>query len=261
MAIFQGFPNRQILQSVNRRSFHQTARNLFGYTTKVTADISSHFRPSHPELLQKEKDESPFMIIRPDSNDFDEILDLMWKSYYRDEPMVKYLGLGRKRSNVFDEITLDALGQGLSLAAKCKQDGSIAGVAINEGSCPWDPDITDKFACTLSNAKMRQLFQFYAYVQRAPDLWKQTCSNKIFEVTNWCLVFARTTLLARLNCKSDPLGVKLYFPLVFSQISYLFVRADDRKRDIGTELVKSSIEAAADCTYQCVRLDASAASW
>lgn len=107
----------------------------------------------------------------------------MWQSYFKEEPIIKSLGLGTTPNNIFDEHIIKALSQGLSLVARCRYDGCIVGAAINEGTCPWDPDAWDKFACTLCNINMRRLYQFYAYVQRLPDLWNLACTSKIFEVS------------------------------------------------------------------------------
>lgn len=107
----------------------------------------------------------------------------MWSSYFIDEPVYKALGIGTSPNHVMDEHVLKALSHGLSLIARCKYDGCIAGAAINEGTCPWDPDARDKFACSLCNMKLRQLHQFYAYLMRAPNLWQLACTSKIFEVS------------------------------------------------------------------------------
>ncbi|KAK9751376.1 Acetyltransferase (GNAT) family [Popillia japonica] len=164
----------------------------------------------------------PYVILRPDRESYDEILDIMWNCYFKDEPIVKSLGLGNKPNNIMDQHIMKSLSQGLSLIARCKYDGCIVGAVVNEGTCPWDPDIWDRFACTLCNVKLRQLYQFYAYLQRLPNLWNLACTQKIFEIAHLC------------------------------------VKHEERGKGLATALVRQAIETGADCGYSCIRVDATA---
>ncbi|XP_022919790.1 uncharacterized protein [Onthophagus taurus] len=195
-----------------------TVKHLLGLGTKTVQTVAT--RSAHKK---GETQSNSYIIIRPDKHNYSEIVDVMYDSYFRDEPIVRCLGVGKMPNSVLEEEIVRELSQGLSLIAKCKYDGCIVGGAINCGACPWDPDVMDKFACTLSNQKMRQLFQFWAYIQRAPNLWNLTCTRKIFE------------------------------------ISHLFVLPDERNKGLASQLIKKSIETGADCGFTCIRVDASTA--
>lgn len=108
----------------------------------------------------------------------------MWRAYYPDDPITKGLGLvGKYRNTVLDEAVQKTLCEGVTLVAKCKYDGCIVGAAINGSTTPWDADLMDKLACTVSCPKTRTLFHMYAHVHRAAEVYKKFCTNKVFEVS------------------------------------------------------------------------------
>lgn len=163
---------------------------------------------------------SSYIIMRAAPTDFDDMLDVMWQCYFPDEPCVRSLGLGRERNAVFDEQMLDVMKKGLSIVARCKYNGVIVGGAINNSTNPWDPDLTERHACTLADPDMRELYLFWAYVQRAPNIWKKYCTNKIFEVQD------------------------------------VFVSHDERGRGLGRILTDFSLQHGADSGFRLLRVDA-----
>ncbi|EEZ98630.1 uncharacterized protein LOC662664 [Tribolium castaneum] len=166
---------------------------------------------------QKKKTKN-YLIVRPTVDDYDQILCLMRRAYYPEEPTCSSLAF--KPTVVFDDITIQSLSEGYSLIAKCKYNGDILGACINETCHCWDPDIKDSLACKVSDVKSRQLLHFYAHIQRAPDLWRKYGVQKIFE------------------------------------ICYLFVRKDQRGKGIAYDLTEKSRVLAADCGFSLVRIDA-----
>lgn len=118
--------------------------------------------------------------MRPTVDDYDEILCLMRRAYYPDEPTTYSLAF--KPTPFFEDLTVQALSEGYSLIAKCKYNGDILGASINETTHSWDPDIKDSLACKVGDVKSRQLLHFYAHMQRVPDFWRKYGVQKIFEV-------------------------------------------------------------------------------
>lgn len=163
----------------------------------------------------------PYMIVRATPDDTCQILDLMWSAYHPDEPTTKSLGLGKHRNCVFDEQARKILAKGYSVVAKCKYNGSVVGAALCESCSPWDPAMTEKLACTLKDPKMARLYMFWAYLQRAPNLWEKYCQMNIYEIVN------------------------------------VFVRHEDRQRGLAKRLMATAKENGADAGYKVIRVDAS----
>ncbi|KAK5649310.1 hypothetical protein RI129_000339 [Pyrocoelia pectoralis] len=169
---------------------------------------------------QKKTVENPFLILRAQRQEYGCIMEMMWRFYYPDEPTVASLGLGHKYNPIFDEEALRCLTEGYSFVAKCKYTGDIVGACINNTACPWDPDQLDQMAKTMKDVNLRQLYHFYSYVQRAPLLWQQFGTTKIFEM------------------------------------NMVFVRREDRKRGVCKLLLDASRKFGADCGYNVIRCDA-----
>lgn len=106
----------------------------------------------------------------------------MKEYFFPEEPTVMAVGLGRRKNPMFEHHVQLALEEGISIIAKCKCTGEIVGGCVNKTTCPWDADMLDRLACTLSCEATKSLYQFYAYLQRAPCLWEKYCTNKVFEV-------------------------------------------------------------------------------
>ncbi|XP_017769447.1 PREDICTED: dopamine N-acetyltransferase-like [Nicrophorus vespilloides] len=164
--------------------------------------------------------DDPFIVTRAATSEACDILDLMWDAYYPDEPTTSFLGLGRNRNSVFDDQALKVLAQGYSIVARCKYNGSLVGASLNSITVPWDPKMTEKFACTLSDDKMTKLFMFFAYLQKVPRLWERYCDLQVFEMAN------------------------------------VFVRRSDRRKGVAGRLVRASRDLAADTGFRIVRVDA-----
>lgn len=175
---------------------------------------------SYCDEAQKPTEPWPFVIVHPEKDDYGDILQLMWIAYFKDEPVAKALGIGRSPNTILEDHILKSLSQGFSLIAKCKEDDKIAGVCINEVTSPWDPDAWEKIARSLWNPRLRNLYQFYVHLQRAPGLWEMANVQKIFE------------------------------------IAYLCVNPEERGKGLGTALVQRAIDTGADCGYSCIRIDA-----
>ncbi|KAF5292042.1 hypothetical protein FQA39_LY14103 [Lamprigera yunnana] len=123
-----------------------------------------------------------FLIVRAKPQDYCCVADMLWKYFYPDEPTILSLGLGTNYNPLFDEETLRDLAEGLSVLAKCKYSGNIIGGCINISSCPWDPDQYDKIAVSVSCPRLKKLYAFYAFLQRAPCLWERYCTNRVYEM-------------------------------------------------------------------------------
>lgn len=111
----------------------------------------------------------------------------MWDSYYPHEPTVASLGLGQKRNALLDEVALHCLAEGVSVLAKCKYTGKIVGACLNGSSVPWDSEELDKIACGSACVQTRHLLHFWAFLQKAPQLWSKFDVQKIMEVS-WIFV-------------------------------------------------------------------------
>ena len=123
---------------------------------------------------------SNYIILKATKDDFHEILKLKHDMYYTDEPT--FYSLGVTHNPFLDESSLNTMAEGYSLLARCKYDGNLVGASINGSAHPWDPDMREKFACSIKCPKVRQIMLFYAHVQRLPDIWNRYHVNKVFEV-------------------------------------------------------------------------------
>lgn len=185
--------------SVTNQPFSNVIRNIsFFKSKKVSWIIHLKFiqRVSQKSgetevlcILQKKK--SPYVILRPTKDEYCDILDLMWKSFHNEEPVSKTLEIGSTANPAIDEKTLEIISQGLSYVAKCKYTGCIVGASLNESTCFWDADQTDKFACSLSCKKTRDMYQFWAYLQRHPKIFEKYCVDNVFEV--FLFIYQSTT--------------------------------------------------------------------
>lgn len=120
----------------------------------------------------------------------------MWKAYYPDEPTASALGIGMKHNAVLDQHALQMLYEGVSVVAKCKYDGNIVGACINESTNPWDPDMSERFACNVACEKTRQLLLFWAHLEREPKIWQRFCTQKVFEVRYYECIFTKYSVLS-----------------------------------------------------------------
>ncbi|KAJ8951990.1 hypothetical protein NQ318_010736 [Aromia moschata] len=107
---------------------------------------------------------SHYIFVRATKNDYREILSLMHDTYFKEEPTCHALGV--TRNALLDEGALNAMAEGVSVVARCKYDGALVGAAVNESTHPWDPDMKEKFACSVCCPKVKRLLLFYAHVQR-----------------------------------------------------------------------------------------------
>lgn len=106
----------------------------------------------------------------------------MWDSYHPHEPITKSKNLGYTHNPIFDDSALKNLSEGYSYVAKCKYTGCIVGASINCVACEWDGDDVDKLACTFKCKDTQQLYHFWAYLHRAPNIYETYCVDKVFEV-------------------------------------------------------------------------------
>ncbi|KAB0800450.1 hypothetical protein PPYR_06190 [Photinus pyralis] len=195
----------------------------FIQATKLLSAISHHTKTCNRTILgssRKKTGEKTFLIVKAHRNEYPCIIEMLWKYYYPDEPTVSSLGLGQNYNPIFDQEALRYLTEGYSFVAKCRHTGDIVGACINTSACPWDPDQLDKVARTMKDAKLRQLYHFYAHIQRTPLLWQQYHTNKIFEM------------------------------------NMVFVRSGDRKKGVCEKLLDASRQFGADCGYRVIRCDA-----
>lgn len=199
------------------RNFNEIGRSLLRNCNKPSTIIQKRYKR---DALLAQVHASPYMIMRAGPSDFNDMLDVMWQCYFPDEPCMRSLGLGRERISIFDELSLAIMQQGLSVVARCKYNGVIVGGAINNSTCPWDPDLTERHACTIADPDIRELYLFWAYLQRAPNLWKKYCTNKIFEIQD------------------------------------VFVTHDERGRGLAGLLTGYSIHLGADSNFRLIRVDA-----
>lgn len=144
---------------------------------KFTKNVST---PSEHTKTQKGNDLSQFIIVKASKQDYRPALKVMHQSYYSDEPTCSCLGI--QPNPVLDERTIKDMTEGMTLLAKQKQDGKIVGACINCSLYPWDPEQTEKLACSCRCNKLKSLLLFYAHITKRPDLWKAFDVRKIFEI-------------------------------------------------------------------------------
>ncbi|KAG5880742.1 hypothetical protein JTB14_025506 [Gonioctena quinquepunctata] len=178
-------------------------------------------------LFRKKKERkdhklSPFIILRATKQDYCPILDLMYKSFYKEDPTYHQLGI--TQNAVMDETAMKNMAEGITLVARCKNDGCIVGACINETTNKWDPDLKEKLAASVQCPNVRQLLLFQAHIQRFPNLWECYGTKKVFEITN------------------------------------MFVKIGYKSTDIAERLLNESRELAADCGYKIVRFNATSYS-
>ncbi|CAH0554093.1 unnamed protein product [Brassicogethes aeneus] len=167
--------------------------------------------------------ESDYIFLRANKSDTDAILDLMKISYYTEEPT--YTALQIEDPKISLEGASRSLAEGLSYVARCRVNmmGVLWGASINCTSNPWDPDLKEKLACSVQDPKLRQLFLFYAHIQRAPNLFKCFNVQKVYEI----------------EC--------------------VFVSPEHRYRGIAAKLIELSRNLGRDCGYKIIRCDATSA--
>lgn len=190
------------------------------YVNTVNLKIWRANEQEYNKSTSKEKPQegSPYMIVRASRDEYDEILDIMHESFYKEEPTTTSLQI--TPNPILDEHVLRAMTEGFTLVAKCKYDGNIVGACINSSSHPWDPEMEEKLACSVGDDKVKQLMMFYAYVTRAPDMFRCLGVTKIFD------------------------------------ISYLFVKKAHQKKGLAQRLVECSRSLGADAGFPVIRLDA-----
>ncbi|XP_044756773.1 uncharacterized protein LOC123315227 isoform X1 [Coccinella septempunctata] len=130
----------------------------------------------------KKKNQHTIVIVPPTHNDYNDVLKFMKKEYIPNEPTCKSLGI-TSCSILMDRILLN-LSQGYSLIAKCKNTGNIMGVAINEKTSPWDADLVDKIAHSVQCPNLRKVLRFYAFLERAPNIFDKYKVHEVFEIAN-----------------------------------------------------------------------------
>ncbi|XP_066157877.1 arylalkylamine N-acetyltransferase 1-like [Euwallacea fornicatus] len=163
---------------------------------------------------QNIKDASPYLIMRANKDDFDEVLKVMHEGYFDGEPIVNALGISPNL--IMDERVRYAMAEGYTLVAKCKYNGRIVGACINKSTRTWDPDLEEELACKIESESMRKLLMFYAHIMRVPDLWRYLEVQKIYEMAYVFVKrpYRKRGLAYRLLDKSKALGVDASFPVV-----------------------------------------------
>lgn len=167
---------------------------------------------------KKISEPSNYIISLAPERDHFTILKLMQEAYYPDEPTCASIGV--QSNPVMQERARKFLREGLSLVARCKYDNCIVGACINCSIQPWDPNLTEKLACSVRDENVRTLLLFYAHVTRFGDLWRCYDTKKIFEM------------------------------------AYVFVKPEHRRMGISSRLLDESMKLGADCGYPVVRYDA-----
>ncbi|XP_066260607.1 arylalkylamine N-acetyltransferase 1-like [Euwallacea similis] len=160
------------------------------------------------------KEVSPYLIMRANKDDFDEVLKVMHEGYFDGEPTIN--GLDISPNLVMDERVRHAMSEGYTLVAKCKHNGCIVGACINESTNPWDPDLEEKLARKIQSENMRKLLMFYAHTMRVPDLWKYLGVQKVYEMAYVFVKrpYRKKGLAYRLLDHSKALGMDAGFPVV-----------------------------------------------
>ncbi|CAG9766751.1 unnamed protein product [Ceutorhynchus assimilis] len=192
---------------------------------KILGNFQHHEKHSHARRLlsifsrkSKIEETSPYIIVRANTKDYDQILKVMHESYYANEPTVASLKI--PPNPFMDERALRAMAKGYTLVARCKHNGCIVGACINEAAHPWDPEIDEKLSCGIENENIKKLIMFYAYLMKAPDLWR-------------CL------------------GVGTVY-----EMAYLFVKRQHRKKGLAFRLMQESKTLGADSGFPVLRCDA-----
>ncbi|XP_057663807.1 uncharacterized protein LOC130898483 [Diorhabda carinulata] len=162
---------------------------------------------------------SQYIILRANKDDFPAILKVMHETFYNQEPTCFSIGL--KHNSIMDETALQKMSEGITVVARCKNNGCVVGAAINESTNPWDPDLKEKLACSVQCPKMKHYLLFQAHVQRSPKLWDCFHVQKIFEISN------------------------------------IFAKGEMKDPQLMTKLIQESRSLAADCGYKVVRVNAS----
>lgn len=127
--------------------------------------------------------DDPYILLRARPNDYKETMDVMYGSYFTQEPTFQSISYGGKKNALLDEVVLRALEEGVSVIAKCKYTGKIVAASINESTVPWNPEILDRIACSSTCIQLRHIFHFWAYLQQAPKLWEKFDVQKVLEVS------------------------------------------------------------------------------
>lgn len=190
-----------------------------------TAPPRNHDYPKCPTTLRtspkKCKKRTPYMFCSPKVEEFPEILTIMERNYYREEPTLKFLGMKLKLNSTLANRIMERLNEGNSLLAKCKYTGRIFGVALNETVKPWDSQTLAKLAKRQECPKTKKLLMFYSYLEGAPKLFdKNPCLFEIFSTTN------------------------------------VFIERGERSYGLGMLLAKKSINLAIQRKYKLLRCDA-----
>ncbi|KAL3265354.1 hypothetical protein HHI36_009562 [Cryptolaemus montrouzieri] len=162
----------KIKSLINHRNFHISRYNFIH---------KSHVNLQHNLIKCRKK--TPYVICKPKLEEYPKILEVMERSYFREEPSLKFLGI--TMNSAMEKRIVDRLNEGNSLVAKCKYTGKLLGVAMNQTVKPWNHRILENLAREQTCPKTRELFLFYSYLQEAPKLFqKYHCLFEIFEITN-----------------------------------------------------------------------------
>lgn len=143
----------------------------------------------------------------------------MYEAYFKDDPTLVNIGLEEQEPALsLRQFMYDCVREGMTIIAE-DPNNEIIGAAVNNGTCPWDPDRLCNFARCCECGLIRDLLEFEAFLAKKPDLWQRYCVLKIFEC------------------------------------SYVAVKRDCRNQGIARKLILDSWYLARDCTYRLFRID------
>lgn len=131
---------------------------------------------------KKSKEKTPFIILDAKPPDHSKIVSLLYKSYHPHEPLSKGLGLGNCSNPVIDDAMYKDLSNNLSVIAMHKGTGKIAGCSINTVAYDFTAAEILQHSKCICCEKTRHLFEFYAYINSIPQLYRKYNTKKIYEI-------------------------------------------------------------------------------
>ncbi|KAK9870766.1 hypothetical protein WA026_009727 [Henosepilachna vigintioctopunctata] len=124
----------------------------------------------------------PYIMCQPMVEEFETVLDIVNRIYFRKEPSLKFLGI--KMNPFLERQFIDKLKEGVSIMAKCKYTGRIVGIALNETIKPWEHEIIAKQAKSQKCAKTKEMMMFWAYLTKTSNPFQgDPCLYEIFKST------------------------------------------------------------------------------
>ncbi|KAJ9600409.1 hypothetical protein L9F63_009297, partial [Diploptera punctata] len=161
-------------------------------------------------------DDLEYDLVLARNVDAKQILGMLRRTFFLDEPLIQALGLAGKQNIELEKFCMDCVDEDLSYVALPKCGVAPLSVCLNGTFMAKDIGHLEKLACHCLCKKTQRLLRFWAYLDRESELWNQYGVSRIFEIRILATDqrYRGRGLATSLVAKSLSLAKELGFPLV-----------------------------------------------